>query len=133
MIVSWKRRIRLAAGQVDRAAHWAPSNGARPDVGKAAQTNCGGVTRNAEGGEAMSAPRLSASVGCLIFGLMLSGAKAADCDGAITADEALKAEDARYAAQASSDFDAMGRLYGDDSAFERGSSYSVTSNSTASR
>ena len=44
----------------------------------------------------------------MIPGLMLSGAKAADCDGAITADEALKAEDARYAAQASSDFDAMG-------------------------
>jgi hypothetical protein len=62
----------------------------------------------------MNTLRLNASVGCLIFGLMLSGAKAADCDGAITADEALKAEDARYAAQASSDFDAMGRLYGDD-------------------
>ena len=114
MIVLWKRRIRLAADQVDRAAHWAPSNGARPDIGKAAQTNGGGVTRNAEGGEAMNTLRLNASVGCLIFGLMLSGAKAADCDGAITADEALKAEDARYAAQASSDFDAMGRLYGDD-------------------
>jgi hypothetical protein len=59
----------------------------------------------------MNTLRLNASVGCLIFALMLSGAKAADCDGAITADEALKAEDA---AQASSDFDAMGRLYGDD-------------------
>ena len=46
MIVLWKRRIRLAADQVDRAAHWAPSNGARPDIGKAAQTNGGGVTRN---------------------------------------------------------------------------------------
>jgi hypothetical protein len=47
MIVLRKRHIRLAAGQVDRAAHWAPSNGARPDIGKAAQTNGGGVTRNA--------------------------------------------------------------------------------------
>jgi ketosteroid isomerase-like protein len=52
--------------------------------------------------------------GYLIFGMALSGARAADCDGAITADDALKGEDARYAAQASSDFDAMGRLYGDD-------------------
>jgi hypothetical protein len=51
MIVLRKRHILLAAGQVDRAAHWAPSNGARPDIGKAAQTNGGGVTRNAEGGE----------------------------------------------------------------------------------
>jgi hypothetical protein len=52
MTVSWNRRIRLAAGQIDRAAHWAPSNGARPDTGKAVQTNGGGVTRNADGGEA---------------------------------------------------------------------------------
>ena len=55
-----------------------------------------------------------AVLGSVIFCLMLSGAKAAECDGAITADEALKAEDARYVAQANSDFDAMGRLYGDD-------------------
>jgi ketosteroid isomerase-like protein len=51
---------------------------------------------------------------CLIFGPMIAGAKAADCDGAITADEALKGEDARYAAQTTSDFDALQRLYGDD-------------------
>jgi hypothetical protein len=57
---------------------------------------------------------LRALCGSLIFGLMLSGAGAADCDGPITADDALKAEDSRYAAQASSDFDAMGRLFGDD-------------------
>jgi Domain of unknown function (DUF4440) len=56
---------------------------------------------------------LGAFCGYLAFGLVL-GAKAAECDGAITADEALKGEDARYAAQAASDFDAMGRLYGDD-------------------
>jgi hypothetical protein len=62
----------------------------------------------------MTKLQLSAFFGCLIFGLTLSGARAADCDGAITADEALKAEDARQAAQTSSDFDAMGRLYGDD-------------------
>ena len=52
--------------------------------------------------------------GCMILGLTMSVAKAADCDGAITADDALKAEDLRYAAQANRDFDAMGRLYGDD-------------------
>ena len=58
--------------------------------------------------------RLSALFGCLILGLTVSAARAADCDGAITADEALKAEDARYAAQTSSDFAAMDRLFGDD-------------------
>jgi ketosteroid isomerase-like protein len=51
---------------------------------------------------------------CLTLGAMIAGAKAAECDGAITADEALKAEDARYAAQTKSDFDALERLYGDD-------------------
>jgi ketosteroid isomerase-like protein len=51
---------------------------------------------------------------CLTLGPMIAGAKAAECDGAITADEALKAEDARYAAQTKSDFDALERLYGDD-------------------
>ncbi len=40
----------------------------------------------------------SAFFACLILGPMTAGAKAAECDGAITADEALKAEDARYAA-----------------------------------
>ena len=49
--------------------------------------------------------KLQLSVFCLSFGLIVSGAKASDCEGAITADEALKAEDARYAAQANSDFD----------------------------
>jgi ketosteroid isomerase-like protein len=51
---------------------------------------------------------------CLMLGAMIAQAKAAECDGAITADEALKAEDARYAAQTKSDFDALERLYGDD-------------------
>jgi ketosteroid isomerase-like protein len=51
---------------------------------------------------------------CLMLGSVIAGAKAAECDGTITADEALKAEDARYAAQTKSDFDAMQRLYGDD-------------------
>jgi hypothetical protein len=39
--------------------------------------------------------KLQLSVFCLSFGLIVSGAKASDCEGAITADEALKAEDAR--------------------------------------
>jgi ketosteroid isomerase-like protein len=51
---------------------------------------------------------------CLILVPVTAVAKAAECDGAITADEALKAEDARYAAQTKSDFDALERLYGDD-------------------
>jgi hypothetical protein len=50
----------------------------------------------------------------LILGSVTAEAKAAECDGAITADEALKAEDARYATQTKSDFDALERLYGDD-------------------
>jgi ketosteroid isomerase-like protein len=56
----------------------------------------------------------SAFFACLILGPATAGAKAADCDGAISADEALKAEDARYSAQTKSDFDALERLYGDD-------------------
>lgn len=55
-----------------------------------------------------------AVLACLILGPTIVGAKAAGCDGAITADEALKAEDARYAAQTKSDFDAMEKLFGDD-------------------
>ena len=59
-------------------------------------------------------PLIIAFFVCLIVGPMTARAKAAECDGAITADEALKAEDARYAAQTKSDFDALERLYGDD-------------------
>jgi ketosteroid isomerase-like protein len=51
---------------------------------------------------------------CLILGSVTAEAKAAACDGAITADEALKAEDSRYAAQTKSDFDALEHLYADD-------------------
>ncbi len=62
----------------------------------------------------MNTIRSRALFGCVIFGLALTGARAAECDGAITADEALKGEDSRYAAQAKSDFEALGKLYGDD-------------------
>jgi Domain of unknown function (DUF4440) len=57
---------------------------------------------------------LRACCAYLMFGLIIAGARAADCAGAITADEALKAEDSRYAAQASMDFYSMQRLFGDD-------------------
>jgi hypothetical protein len=43
-----------------------------------------------------------------------SAALAEDCSGTITADEALRAEDARYAAQTGDDFAAMERLIGED-------------------
>jgi len=49
-----------------------------------------------------------------IFMVPAGGAGAQDCIGTITAEEALKAEDARYAAQMGNDFAAMERLFGDD-------------------
>ena len=50
-----------------------------------------------------------------IAGLLCAGAAAAEeCSGTITADEALAAEQARYAAQTSNDFAAMERLFGND-------------------
>jgi len=49
-----------------------------------------------------------------MFGVMGAKAMAADCDSPITADEALKAEDARYVIQSRLDYDAMQRLFGDD-------------------
>jgi hypothetical protein len=57
--------------------------------------------------------------GLLFWGAMLGvvasgGAGAADCSDAVTAAEAVAAEDARYAAQTTEDFAAMERLLGDD-------------------
>jgi ketosteroid isomerase-like protein len=50
-----------------------------------------------------------------IVGLATAGsASAEECTGTITADEALKAENARYAAQTANDFAAMEKLFGDD-------------------
>jgi hypothetical protein len=43
-----------------------------------------------------------------------SASGARDCSGTITAEEALRAEEARYAAQMSNDFAAMQRLFGDE-------------------
>src|SRR5690242_13232993 len=66
------------------------------------------------GGTMMAKSLRNAFIAYSILGATIAGAKAAGCDGAITADEALRAEDARYAAQTKSDFDGMQRLFGDD-------------------
>lgn len=41
-------------------------------------------------------------------------ARAGDCGGSVTTDEALASEDARYAAQMGDDFGAMQKLFGED-------------------
>jgi len=57
--------------------------------------------------------------------LALAGAAAAEgCSGAITADEAMKAELARYAAQTSNDFAAMEKMFGDDLTYNHSSAAS---------
>src|SRR5262245_66654216 len=48
-------------------------------------------------------------------------AAAQDCTGIITADEAMKAEHARYTAQTTNDFGAMDRLFGDDLTYNHSS------------
>jgi hypothetical protein len=50
-----------------------------------------------------------------------SAAFAEDCSGTITADEALRAEDARYAAQTGDDFAALQRMIGEDLVYIRSS------------
>ncbi len=51
----------------------------------------------------------------LVLGLLGTGAAAAEeCNGGITRDEALAAENARYTAQTTNDFAAMEKLFGDD-------------------
>lgn len=59
-----------------------------------------------------SRPLLSTLI--LVASLAAGRAAAEDCSGTITAEEALSAESARYAAQMSNDFAAMERLFGDD-------------------
>ena len=56
--------------------------------------------------------------------LLLAAAGAAsaeECGGGITADEALKAEHARYGAQTKNDFAAMEKLFGDDLIYQHSS------------
>ena len=48
-------------------------------------------------------------------------ASAEECSGSITADEALRAEDARYAAQTTNDFAAMEKLFGNDLTYNHSS------------
>jgi hypothetical protein len=50
----------------------------------------------------------------LRLGVVAPGSGAQECSGTITTDEALTAEEARYAAQMANDFAAMERLFGED-------------------
>ena len=60
-----------------------------------------------------------------ILVLVATGAaRAEDCSGTITADEAMKAETARYAAQTSNDFAAMDKLFGSDLTYNHSSAAS---------
>ena len=53
--------------------------------------------------------------GCAILGIGAAGmARAEECGGPVTAEEAQAAEDDRYKAQTTNDFAAMERLFGDD-------------------
>jgi Domain of unknown function (DUF4440) len=54
--------------------------------------------------------------------LLVAGtASAQDCSGTITADEAMKAETARYAAQTANDFAAMEKMFGTDLTYNHSS------------
>ncbi len=60
---------------------------------------------------------------CSLVTLALAGsAWAQECSGTITADEALKAENARYAAQTSDDYAAMEKIFGNDLSYTHSSS-----------
>ena len=50
-----------------------------------------------------------------------TSASGEECSGTITAEEALKAENARYAAQTSNDFAAMEKLFGNDLTYNHSS------------
>ena len=64
--------------------------------------------------------RLFGLVGML--GVVAVGAASAeDCRGTITADEAMRAETARYTAQTSNDFGAMDKLFGNDLTYNHSS------------
>src|SRR5262245_23982002 len=57
-----------------------------------------------------------------LLGLSVVGVAAAqDCTGIITADEAMKAEHARYTAQTANDFAAMEKLFGNDLTYNHSS------------
>lgn len=52
--------------------------------------------------------------GFAVLSAAAGGAAAQDCSGTISAEEAVRAEDARYAAQTTGDFAAMERMFGED-------------------
>jgi hypothetical protein len=57
-----------------------------------------------------------------LWGLAAAGGVSAqDCSGTITADEAMKAETARYAAQTANDFAAMEKMFGNDLTYNHSS------------
>jgi hypothetical protein len=57
-----------------------------------------------------------------VLALVAAGAAAAqECSGTITADEAMKAEMARYAAQTANDFAAMEKMFGNDLTYNHSS------------
>ncbi len=57
-----------------------------------------------------------------VLGVVAAGAASAeDCSGIITAEEAMKAETARHAAQTSNDFAAMEKLFGNDLTYNHSS------------
>jgi Domain of unknown function (DUF4440) len=61
----------------------------------------------------------------VILGLAAAGTAASqECSGTITADEAMKAELARYAAQTTNDFAAMDKLFGNDLTYNHSSAAS---------
>ena len=60
-----------------------------------------------------------------MLGFVAAGTAAAqECSGTITADEAMKAELARYAAQTTNDFAAMEKLFGNDLTYNHSSAAS---------
>lgn len=63
---------------------------------------------------------LIAMLGCAAAGT----AAAQECSGTITADEAMKAEMARYTAQTANDFAAMEKLFGNDLTYNHSSAAS---------
>ena len=65
-------------------------------------------------------PRMFALLAVLALG-GAGAAAAEECTGTITADEAMKAETARYAAQTTNDFAAMEKLFGNDLTYNHSS------------
>ena len=60
----------------------------------------------------------------ILFIVTAGLASAQDCSGTVTADEAMRAETARHAAQTSNDFAAMDRMFGSDLTYNHSSAAS---------